>query len=787
MKKIHQLALTATLIIALALPQAALALTDVQINAILGLLRSFDTEEEIVQNVSNTLTGQGSSSNVQYEDTLQLSRTLSRGMRGSDIERLQRYLQGVGDYDEVITGYYGVRTEEAVQRWQARNGIVSSGSPSTTGYGAVGPSTRAALTRAAQRAVTVTVSPQVEDVTPPAVPSVEDVLAEPTPEIVEVDIKNPENPIIDGFDDIAVSLSVEPKEAFEGPGIKGDTVRIDWISTNAQSCRVSFNQPVNTDRNKRITGVNIILGSVFGTSSQNLEVIPINIRNFTVTIKCQGKNGLSVSDSATVVVKPVLPSGTQKGALLSLAKSFNAKSNTINLFEKVLDGELVQEDDPRIQATKLTESQIRALLDLMQSFGLSTSVILSAQNVLRGTENENERNIKEIVALMQSFGASSTQITLAEQALRGEIFKKGDSRLVPSSLTAAQIQSLIDLAKSGTFSSSIIDSFVVVLHGKENNSQIVSRYILGSSSFKATDPEVVRDPILGNLMYFIGGSSDVPRKGVYMAPGCPNGSEKCVNTVKVMDFLEVGLKNGHSPTLVTLNDQGSGRDYHIMYFSASRVDADSSEPSIYYSTSWAGDGVNWSAPKELMTGYSHPEAIRDFMPDFGSGKGEVLVFANRGNSQEIVYFRASQTGVNFTGPFTLSLPGGNLYRAADVVASCDGEKCHYSLYAERPGRGSIYHFQGVGSTPAQALTRWSTVEGEFRAIGDEKTIASPTHLRNVYGYQNQSFFYSDTYGYVKTRIMTAKTFASSFLGKFVSAIADGARSVANTFTSIFSW
>jgi peptidoglycan hydrolase-like protein with peptidoglycan-binding domain len=45
----------------------------------------------------------------------------------------------------LVTGYYGVLTLRAVERFQRKYGIVRSGTPQTTGYGAVGPKTRAKL------------------------------------------------------------------------------------------------------------------------------------------------------------------------------------------------------------------------------------------------------------------------------------------------------------------------------------------------------------------------------------------------------------------------------------------------------------------------------------------------------------------------------------------------------------------------------------------------------------------------------------------------------------------
>lgn len=77
-------------------------------------------------------------------------RSLSFGSRGDSVIILQTFLaKNLAIYPEgLITGYYGHATMRAVRRWQAQNGIVSSGSPSTTGYGTVGPRTRAAMSAA---------------------------------------------------------------------------------------------------------------------------------------------------------------------------------------------------------------------------------------------------------------------------------------------------------------------------------------------------------------------------------------------------------------------------------------------------------------------------------------------------------------------------------------------------------------------------------------------------------------------------------------------------------------
>jgi len=66
---------------------------------------------------------------------------------GGEVTKLQKMLANDPSVypEKLITGYYGSLTEKAVQRWQTKQGVVSSGSPATTGYGVVGPQTRAKI------------------------------------------------------------------------------------------------------------------------------------------------------------------------------------------------------------------------------------------------------------------------------------------------------------------------------------------------------------------------------------------------------------------------------------------------------------------------------------------------------------------------------------------------------------------------------------------------------------------------------------------------------------------
>lgn len=64
-----------------------------------------------------------------------------------EVTRLQHFLSADSSVypSGRITGYFGPLTEAAVQRWQAKKGIVSSGNRTTTGFGYVGPKTRVAM------------------------------------------------------------------------------------------------------------------------------------------------------------------------------------------------------------------------------------------------------------------------------------------------------------------------------------------------------------------------------------------------------------------------------------------------------------------------------------------------------------------------------------------------------------------------------------------------------------------------------------------------------------------
>jgi hypothetical protein len=75
-----------------------------------------------------------------------ITRLLQFGANGTDVINLQAFLIGEGLLEAGnATGFFGKLTEAAVQAWQNAKAIVTAGDPATTGFGAIGPKTRAAL------------------------------------------------------------------------------------------------------------------------------------------------------------------------------------------------------------------------------------------------------------------------------------------------------------------------------------------------------------------------------------------------------------------------------------------------------------------------------------------------------------------------------------------------------------------------------------------------------------------------------------------------------------------
>jgi peptidoglycan hydrolase-like protein with peptidoglycan-binding domain len=70
---------------------------------------------------------------------------LRRGVENGNVKALQQFLKDEGDLTgNFDMGFYGPKTEKAVQAWQKRYGVLAFGTPET-GFGVVGPRTKAMM------------------------------------------------------------------------------------------------------------------------------------------------------------------------------------------------------------------------------------------------------------------------------------------------------------------------------------------------------------------------------------------------------------------------------------------------------------------------------------------------------------------------------------------------------------------------------------------------------------------------------------------------------------------
>ena len=79
-----------------------------------------------------------------------IGRALGRGdhdQKTGDVSKLQTFLTNQGYFHDPIDGIFGASTQSAVKAFQTATGVAIGGSPSTNGFGQVGPKTRMMIER----------------------------------------------------------------------------------------------------------------------------------------------------------------------------------------------------------------------------------------------------------------------------------------------------------------------------------------------------------------------------------------------------------------------------------------------------------------------------------------------------------------------------------------------------------------------------------------------------------------------------------------------------------------
>lgn len=135
----------------------AAALTQAQVDSIIGLLQSFGADATTIANVQASLTGgtptTGGGTGSGSTAACTFTRDLTIGSTGNDVMCLQKYLNGKG-FTVSATGagsagqestYFGSKTQSAVAKWQAANNITPSagyfGAKSRAAFAAMGGGT----------------------------------------------------------------------------------------------------------------------------------------------------------------------------------------------------------------------------------------------------------------------------------------------------------------------------------------------------------------------------------------------------------------------------------------------------------------------------------------------------------------------------------------------------------------------------------------------------------------------------------------------------------------------
>jgi hypothetical protein len=171
-------------------------------------------------------------------------------------------------------------------------------------------------------------------------------------------------------------------------------------------------------------------------------------------------------------------------------------------------------------------------------------------------------------------------------------------------------------------------------------------------------------------LYFGGWHSDrdAPHDSIYVAD-CASGTGACTNVRKVIEAKAAGLYHVNDPSIVLMP-----AGYYLMYMTGSMG---AEHNAIYYSTSRADDGVNWSPPALLMGDY--------FMPSATMRDGRVELFANNTVNGSVVKFEMDASGIGHGRPqaVRVDMPRGITPFYMNVSVAWRPAAAVYRIMAER--------------------------------------------------------------------------------------------------------
>ena len=253
--------------------------------------------------------------------------SLYKGFQNPQVEELQKFLKQWPDvYPEgLVTGYFGLLTEAAVKRFQVKYGIVSSGTPETTGYGRVGAFTRAKLNELLVSAPVVAEEPAAREaieIKPEPEPAVAVLSLEPVCKTRKIPS---EYAAIQSAIDAACSGDV----ILISPGVYQENLFVKTNALTIQSEQGAEATIINPDKGLGIVltdGVNsaVIDGLTVNTNLDNIAVyLNIPREEAAVTVK----NSIIKNSSIGISVFAVAGSILLKNNLIINNKSFGIYDN----------------------------------------------------------------------------------------------------------------------------------------------------------------------------------------------------------------------------------------------------------------------------------------------------------------------------------------------------------------------------------------------------------------------------------------------------------------------------
>lgn len=497
------------------------------------------------------------------------TQNMGLGSNGSDVTRLQQMLNndlgtaitGLDDPDNF--GYFGNLTESAVKRFQAKYGIVTSGSPETTGYGAVGPTTRAFLAKGCNGS--------------------------------------------SNEDSDLIVKTLDGNETHTG---------VEATFTRGSSC----------------SPYTITWGDGEKTEYKELKGVDCPQVTVKTTLAHTYKNG----DTYTVTLKQGDKTASKK---ITIKKGGNTPPPA---------------DDA--------------------DFDLTLKV--SPSNVVEATFTRGSSCSGYTI----NWGDNTPSLAVDP----------------PAGLSCAQVT--VKTTLSHTYSVKGTYTVSVTMNGKTDSKKVTISSIpdtavqkVAIDGYNIYSPETI---VVGNKLHvYFGGwmKSDQVNDVIYRTI-CDKSGKNCSTPKAVVDSNALGFEHFNDPSIVKLKD-ASNREYFLMYLTGVKDGENglvASNNHIYYTTSWADDGLTWEVPRLLVSKHWLPSATVN-------KKGEVELYANDNSiNGRVVRLNMSKSGIdlikteqinygvtdNYSNPHIQYMPKQDMYyiiaeratptNGIDAFSSADG-------------------------------------------------------------------------------------------------------------------